>query len=51
MAFNKTKNILITFTLCSLFLSTGCIENLASSGFSGSHKFDLKNKLSQKVMA
>ena len=39
MAFNKTKNIVITFTLCSLFLSTGCIENLASSEFLGSHKF------------
>ena len=47
MAFNKTKNILITFTLCSLFLSTGCIENLASSGFSGSHKFGLEKSSSE----
>ena len=43
MAFYKTKNIVITFTLCSLFLSTGCIDNLVSSGFSGSHKFGLEN--------
>ena len=42
MAFNKTKNIVITFTLCSLFLTTGCLENIASSGFSGSHKFGLE---------
>jgi hypothetical protein len=47
MAFNKTKNILITFTLCSLFLSTGCMENLASSGFSGSHKFGLEKGASE----
>ena len=39
MALNKTKNIVITFTLCSLFLSSGCIESLGSLGFSNSNNF------------
>lgn len=38
MEFKKTKNIAIIFATCSMFLSTGCIENL-SSGFSSSHKY------------
>ena len=42
MAFNKTKNMMVTFTLCSLFLSTGCLQNLASSGFSSSQSFSKK---------
>ena len=42
MAFNKTKNMMVTFTLCSLFLSTGCLQNLASSGFPSSHSFSKK---------
>ena len=44
MAFKKTKNIVVTFSLFTLFLNTGCIENIASSAFSNSQKFG-----SQKV--
>ena len=47
MAFNKTKNIVIIFTVCSLFLSTGCLENIANSGFSGSHKLALEKGVSE----
>ena len=39
MSLNKTKNIVVTFTFCTLFLSTGCIEKLTNSAFSSSHKF------------
>ena len=42
MAFNKTKNIIVTLTVCSLFLGTGCLQNIASSGFPSSHKFNAK---------
>ena len=42
MAFNKTKNMMVTFTLCSIFLSTGCLQNLANSGFPSSHSFNKK---------
>jgi hypothetical protein len=42
MAFNKTKNMMVTFTLFSLFLNTGCLQNLASSGFPSSHSFSKK---------
>jgi hypothetical protein len=34
---NKSKNIVLTFTICSLFLSTGCLQNIASSNFSSMH--------------
>ena len=43
MLFNKTKTILVTFTMCSLFLGTGCLQNIASSGFPSSHNHNLKN--------
>ena len=43
MSFNKTKTILVTFTMCSLFLGTGCLQNIASSGFPSSHNHNLKN--------
>ena len=42
MSFNKTKTILVTFTMCSLFLGTGCLQNIASSGFPSSHNNNLK---------
>ena len=42
MSFNKTKTIVVTFTMCSLFLGTGCLQNLASSGFPSSDNHNLK---------
>ena len=42
MSFNKTKTIVVTFTMCSLFLGTGCLQNIASSGFPSSHTHNLK---------
>ena len=42
MAFIKAKNIMVTFTVCSLFLGTGCLQNIASSGFPSSHSFKAK---------
>ena len=38
--FNKSKNILVTFTICSLFLNSGCLQNVASSNFSSLHGFN-----------
>ena len=43
MSLYKTKTILVTFTMCSLFLGTGCLQNIASSGFPSSHNHNLKN--------
>ena len=37
---NKSKNIVITFTICSLFLNTGCLQNIASSNFSSKQGFN-----------
>jgi len=37
---NKSKNIVITFTICSLFLNTGCLQNIASSNFSSMQGFN-----------
>jgi hypothetical protein len=37
MACKKAKKIFVTFTLCSLFLSTGCLQNLENSGFLNSN--------------
>ena len=31
MACKKAKKIFVTLTLCSLFLSTGCLQNLENS--------------------
>ena len=42
MSFNKTKTIVVTFTMGSLFLGTGCLQNIASSGFPSSHNHNLK---------
>ena len=47
MALNKVKNIAITFTVCSLFLGTGCLQNIASSGFLPSHSFTSKEIASE----
>ena len=42
MAFNKAKNIVVTFTVCTLFLGTGCLQNMANSGFPSSLNFNTK---------
>ena len=42
MSLYKTKTILVTFTMCSLFLGTGCLQNIASSGFPSSYNHNLK---------
>ena len=34
---NKSKNIGLILTICSLFLSTGCLQNIGSSNFSSMH--------------
>mgnify|MGYP001287443173 FL=1 len=47
MALNKVKNIAFTFTVCSLFLGTGCLQNIASSGFLPSHSFTSKEIASE----
>ena len=47
MALNKAKNIAVTFTVCSLFLGTGCLQNIASSGFLPSHSFTSKEIASE----
>jgi len=47
MALNKVKNIAVTFTVCSLFLGTGCLQNIASSGFLPSHGFTSKEIASE----
>ena len=35
--FNKSKNIVVTYTICSLLLNSGCLQNVASSNFSSMH--------------
>ena len=47
MPLNKIKNIAVTFTVCSLFLGTGCLQNIASSGFLPSHSFTSKEIASE----
>ena len=47
MVLNKVKNIAVTFTVCSLFLGTGCLQNIASSGFLPSHSFTSKEIASE----
>ena len=42
MSFIKQKNILLVFTICSLFLSTGCLQNLANSHFSNTNSLSAK---------
>ena len=41
---NKSKNVALTFTICSLFLSSGCLQNIASSNFSPMNGFN-SNKI------
>ena len=42
MSLIKQKNILVGFTICSLFLSTGCLQNLANSQFSSTNSLSAK---------
>ena len=42
MSLIKQKNILVGFTICSLFLSTGCLQNLANSHFSTTNSLSSK---------
>ena len=46
MACKKAKKIFVTFTLCSLFLSTGCLQNLENSGFLNSNNNSLQKNSS-----
>ena len=47
MTCKKTKKIFVTFTLCSLFLSSGCLQNFENSSFLNSSKSPLQNKSSE----
>jgi len=47
MTYKKTKKIFVTFTLCSLFLSSGCLQNFENSSFLNSSKSHLQNKSSE----
>ena len=47
MTCKKTKKIFVTFTLCSLFLSSGCLQNFENSSFLNSSKSFLQNKSSE----
>ena len=47
MTYIKTKKIFVTFTLCSLFLSSGCLQNFENSSFLNSSKSPLQNKSSE----
>ena len=52
MAPNKSKNILVTLTLTSLILSTGCLQNINSLPFSTSNNYNLsKNTESEGIVA
>ena len=42
MSFIKRKNLLVFFTACSLFLSTGCLQNIANSNFLPTKTFSTK---------
>ena len=42
MSFINQKNLLVVLTTCSLFLSTGCLQNLANSNFSPTNSFSAK---------
>ena len=42
MSLIKQKNIFVGFTICSLFLSTGCLQNLANSHFSTTNSLSAK---------
>ena len=47
MTCKKTKKIFVTFTLCSLFLSSWCLQNFENSSFLNSSKSPLQNKSSE----
>ena len=53
MACKKAKIFFVTFTLCSLFLSTGCLQNLDNSSFlnSNNHSFQKNNSDSDGIVA
>ena len=53
MTCKKTKKIFVTFTLCSLFLSTGCLQNLDNSSFlnSNNNSFQKNNSDSDGIVA
>ena len=42
MSFINLKTFLIGFTICSSFLSTGCLQNLANSNFSPTNNLNAK---------
>ena len=42
MSFIKHKNLLVGVTACTLFLSTGCLQNIANSNFSPTNSFSAK---------
>ena len=42
MSIIKRKNLLIGVTAFSLFLSTGCLQNIANSNFSPTNSFSKK---------
>ena len=52
MAPNKSKNILVTLTLTSLILNTGCLQNINSLPFSTSNNYNSsKNTESEGIVA
>ena len=42
MSIFKRKNLLVGVTTCALFVSTGCLQNLANSNFSPKSNFNSK---------
>ena len=42
MSLIKPKNLFVGYTICSLFLSTGCFQNLANSHFSTTNSLSAK---------
>ena len=42
MSIFKLRNFSVAFSVCVLFLSTGCLQNLASSNFSPTNNFNAK---------
>ena len=44
MSFINSKNFLVSITACAVFLSTGCLQNMANSNFSPINNFN-ENKI------
>ena len=42
MSLIKSKNFLVGVATCLLFLSTGCLQNMANSNFSTANSFGIK---------